>query len=101
MLAGHLGAEFVGNLLGASLRRVAVVVEAASDPVEEDVGPLADRRVRKIEASRQAEATACEVLLDRGDATAKLGQPLLGRRITSEQSLRLGVSRPGIDRGGP
>ena len=99
VLVGHLGAEFVGNLLGAALRRIAVVVEAAADPVEEDVGPLADRRVGEVEASRQPEAAAGEVLLDRGDATAKLGQPLLGRRITGEQSLRLGVGLHGVDRG--
>ena len=60
--AGTWAAEFVGNLLGAALRRVAVVVEAASDPVEEDVGPLADRRVREVEAGRQPEAAAGEVL---------------------------------------
>ena len=62
MLGGHLGAELVGNLLGAPLRRVAVVVEAAADAVEQDVGPLADRRVREVEAGRQPEAAAGEVL---------------------------------------
>ncbi len=99
VLVGHLGAEFVGDLLGAALRRVAVVIEAAADPVEEDVGSLTDRRVGEVEARRQPVAAACEVLLDRRDATAEFGQPLRGRRITGEQSLRLGVGMYGVDGG--
>ena len=97
MLLGHVCADLVSDLFGTALGRVAVVVEAVADAVEQDVGPLTDRRVGEVEPCRQSVARTGEVLVDRRDPTAKLSEPLAGRRIAREQSLRVGVVLHGVD----